>query len=75
MQTEEAVGKEQAEQYTEQNSITFISITYKKKKKKKGKVKEEEEKIWLWDFAKRQPLVIKAIPAEHRNESQLEKIH
>lgn len=43
MQTEEAVGKEQAEQYTEQNSITFISITYKKKKK--GKVKEEEEKI------------------------------
>lgn len=44
-------------------------------KKKKGKVKEEEKKLWLWDFAKRQPLVIKAIPAEHRNESQLEKIH
>lgn len=41
--------------------------------KKNGKVKEEEKK--LWDFAKRQPLVIKAIPAEHRNESQLEKIH
>lgn len=73
MQTEEAVGKEQAEQYTEQNSITFICITYKKKEK--SKVKEEEEKLWLWDFAKRQPLVIKAIPAEHRNESQLEKIH
>lgn len=66
MQTEEAVGKEQAEQYTELNSITFT-------KKKIGKVRAEEKK--LWDFAKRPPLVIKAIPAEHRNESQLEKIH
>lgn len=63
MKTEEAVGKEQAEQYTEQNSITFT------KKKKNHKVKEEEKKLWLWDFAKRQLLVIKAIPAEHRYES------
>lgn len=45
------------------------------KKKKNHKVKEEEKKLWLWDFAKRQLLVIKAIPAEHRYESQLEKIH
>lgn len=63
MQTQEAVGKARAEQYTEQNSAIFTQ--------KNGKVKEEEKKLWLWDFAKWQLLVVLA---ERRNESQLEEI-
>lgn len=66
MQTQEAVGKAQAEQYTEQNSAIFTQ--------KNGKVKEEEKKLWLWDFAKWQLLVVEAVLAERRNESQLEEI-
>lgn len=60
-------GEAWAEQYAEQISTIFTHT-------QNGKVKEEEKKLRLWDFAKRQLLLIKAVLADCGNESQLEEI-